>query len=162
MHFDDYEEPMSDQNYHVLTGLTQDHFNDLCSYVLPYSLRHTDVRTPRMAIAVLLVKLRLGRSHQALWTLFGLENKKQVSRILESACSALTHHFVPKHLDCNYITRTDAIQKHTQPLVQQLLAENDPTKAIIILDEPYAYIQKDHIDILQRRTFSLYKGKPLA
>ncbi|CAF4576898.1 unnamed protein product [Rotaria sp. Silwood2] len=59
LNFDDDEEPMSDQNYHVLTGLTRDQFNDLCSYIPPSSLRHSDIRTPRMAIAVLLVKLRL-------------------------------------------------------------------------------------------------------
>ncbi|CAF3322404.1 unnamed protein product [Rotaria sp. Silwood2] len=142
LNFDDHEEPMSDQNYHVLTGLTRDQFSDLCSYVPPSSLRHTDVRTPRMAIAVLLVKLRLGLSHQALCTLFGLENKKQVTRILYSACSALAQYFVPKHLGFNHITRTDVIQKHTRPLAQQLLADNDPNKSIIILDGTYVYIQK--------------------
>jgi hypothetical protein len=162
LNFDDHEEPMSDQNYHVLTGLTRDQFNDLCSYLPPFSLRHTDVRTPRMAIAILLVKLRLGLSHQALCTLFGLENKKQVTRILDSACSALTQYFVPNHLGFNHIMRTDVIQKHTRPLAQQLLADNDPDKAIIILDGTYVYIQKSHNNILQRRTFSLHKGKPLV
>ncbi|CAF4545799.1 unnamed protein product, partial [Rotaria sp. Silwood2] len=59
LNFDDNEEPMSDNNYDVLTGLTRDQFNDLCSYMPPCSLRHSDIRTPRMAIAILLVKLRL-------------------------------------------------------------------------------------------------------
>jgi hypothetical protein len=140
LNFDDDEEPMSDENYHVLTGLTRDQFNDLFSYIPPSSLRHSDIRTPRMAIAVLLVKLRLGLSHQALCTLFGLEEKKQISRILDSASSALTQYFVPKHLGFGHITRIDVIQKHTRPLAQPLLADDDPNKAIIILDGTYVCI----------------------
>ncbi|CAF1248178.1 unnamed protein product [Didymodactylos carnosus] len=66
LNFGDHEELMSDQNYYVLTGLTRDQFNDLCSYIPPFTLRHSDIRTPRMAIAMLSVKLQLGLSHQAL------------------------------------------------------------------------------------------------
>ncbi|CAF1173234.1 unnamed protein product [Didymodactylos carnosus] len=162
LNLDNHEEPMSDNNYHVLTGLTRDRFNDLCSHIPPSSLRHSDIRTPRMAIAILLVKLRLDLSHQALCTLFGLEEKMQISRILDSTCSALGQYFVPKHLGFGHITRTDVIQKHTRPLAQQLLVDDDPTKAIIILDGTYVCIQKSHNNVLQRRSFSLHKGKPLV
>ena len=162
LNFDDHEEPMSDNNYYVLTGLTRDQFNDLCSYIPPCSLRYSDIRTPRMAIAILLVKLRLGLSHRALCTLFGLEDKMQISRILDSACSALTKYFVPKHLGFQHITRTDVILKHTRPLTQQLLADDDQMNAIIILDGTYVYIQKSYNNTLQRRTFSLHKGKSLV
>ena len=63
LNFDDKETPMSDVNYRVLTGLTRDQFNNLCSEIPPLALRHTDIRTPRTAIACLLVKLRFGLSH---------------------------------------------------------------------------------------------------
>ncbi|CAF1360407.1 unnamed protein product [Didymodactylos carnosus] len=53
---------------------------------------------------------------------------------LDSACSALTQYFVPKQLGFGHVTRTDGIQNHTRPLAQQLQADDDPTKAIIILD----------------------------
>ena len=105
-----------------------------------------------MAITILLVKLRLGLSHQALCTLFGLEDKMQISRILDSACSALIQYFVPKQLGFGHITRTDMIQKHIRPLAQQLMGDDDPTKAIVILDGTYVYVQKGHNNILQRRT----------
>ncbi|CAF0802373.1 unnamed protein product [Rotaria sordida] len=75
LNFDDDEAPMSDLNYHVLTGLTREQFNDLCSEIPPSALRDTDIRTPRTTIACLLVKLRLGLSHQALCTLFSFEDK---------------------------------------------------------------------------------------
>ncbi|CAF3400923.1 unnamed protein product, partial [Rotaria sp. Silwood2] len=89
LNFDDDEAPMSDSNYHVLTGLTREQFNDLCSEIPPSALRDTDIRTPRTAIACLLVKLRLGLSHQALCTLFSVEDKRKMSRILDSACTAI-------------------------------------------------------------------------
>ena len=66
-----------------------------------------------MAIAILLVKLRLDLSHQTLCTVFGLEDKMQISRILDNACSALIQYFVAKHLGFGHITRKDVIQKHT-------------------------------------------------
>ena len=113
LNFDDHEESMSDQNYHVLTGLTRDQFNNLCSYIPSSGLRNSDIRTPRMAIAIRLVKLRLGLSYQALCTLFGLEEQKQISRILDSACSALTQYFVPKHLGFGHITRTTDTKAYT-------------------------------------------------
>ena len=162
LNFDDHEEPITDQNYHVLTGLTQDQFNDLCSYVPSYSLRHTDVRMPRMAIAILLVKLRLDLSYRALCIFFGLENKNQVTRFVDTSCSALTQYLVPKHLGFNHITSIDVTQKHTRPPAQQLLAENDRNKTITILDGTHVYVKENDNNILQRRTFSLYKGKPLA
>ena len=46
LNFDDRGELMNDNNYHFLTGLSRDGFNDLCSYIPPFSLWHSDFRTP--------------------------------------------------------------------------------------------------------------------
>ncbi|CAF2624748.1 unnamed protein product [Rotaria sp. Silwood2] len=162
LNFDDDEAPMSDSNYHVLTGLTREQFNDLCSEIPPSALRDTDIRTPRTAIACLLVKLRLGLSHQALCTLFSVEDKRKMSRILDSACTAIKRYFVPKHLGFSHIERQKVIDIHTRPLAKILLGDNDPNKCIIILDGTYCYIQKSANNLLQRRTYSLHKGKPLV
>ncbi|CAF1542029.1 unnamed protein product, partial [Rotaria sordida] len=51
LNFDDDEVPMPDKTYRVLTGLTRSQFDDLCSHIPSSTLRTTDVRTPRMAIA---------------------------------------------------------------------------------------------------------------
>jgi hypothetical protein len=74
LNFDDHKELMSDNNYHILTGLN---FNDLCSYISPFSLQHSNITTFRMIITILSVKLRLDLSHQALCTLFGLKQKSK-------------------------------------------------------------------------------------
>ena len=79
LNFNDDETFMSDKNCYILTGLTHGQFNDLCSYIPSTTLRTTDVRTPRMAIASLLVKLRLGVSHDTLCTLFGIHDKRRMS-----------------------------------------------------------------------------------
>ncbi|CAF3031234.1 unnamed protein product [Rotaria sp. Silwood2] len=160
--FNDNETFMSDKHYHILTRLTRNEFNDLCSYIPSTALRTTDVRTPRMAIACLLVKLRLGVSHDTLCTLFGIDDKRRMNRILESANSALTQYFVPKHLGFHHITREQVLKQHTRPLAQQLLANDNPNKAIIILDGTYVYARKSANNLLQRRTYSVHKGKPLV
>ncbi|CAF3381748.1 unnamed protein product [Rotaria socialis] len=162
LNFDDAKVCLPEKAYQVLMGITRDQFDDLCSHIPRSKLRTSDLRTSRTAIAMLLVKLRLGISHETLCTLFGLENKRQVSRILDSANIALKQHFVPKYLGFNHITREEILKEHTRPLAQQLLANNDPNKAIIILDGTYVYIQKSANNLLQRRTYSLHKGKPLV
>ena len=146
----------------MLTGLTRDQFNNLCSEIPPSALRHTNIRTPRTAIACLLVKLRLGLSHQTLCTLFSVEDKRKMSRILDSACTVITNYFVPKHLGFDHIERQQVVENHTRPLAKILLDDNDPNKVIVILDGTYCYIQKSTNNLLQRRTYSLPKGKPLV
>ncbi|CAF1584985.1 unnamed protein product [Didymodactylos carnosus] len=77
--------------------------------------------------------------------------------ILDSATTALGQHFVQKHLGFDHISRQDVIKYHIRPLAQQLLADNDQNKVVIILDGTYIYIQKSQNNILQRRTFSSHK-----
>ncbi|CAF3037500.1 unnamed protein product [Rotaria sp. Silwood2] len=105
LNFDDTKVCLPEKAYQVLMGITRDQFDDLCSHIPRSKLRTSDLRTSRTAIAMLLVKLRLGISHETLCTLFGLESKRQVSRILESANTALKEHFVPKYLGFDHITR---------------------------------------------------------
>ncbi|CAF5171948.1 unnamed protein product, partial [Rotaria magnacalcarata] len=89
LNFDDNGIKMSDTSFKALTGLNQDQLNDLCSHISASALRHTDIRSPRTTITCLLIKLRLGVSHQTLCTLFSIEDVRKMSRILDSASSAL-------------------------------------------------------------------------
>ena len=147
---------VSDVNYRVLTGMTRDQFNNLCSEIPPSPLRHTDTRTPRTAIACLLVKLRLALTHQTLCTLFSVEDKRKMSKILNSSCTLITKYFVPKHLGFDHIERQQVVENHTRPLAKILLGDNDPNKVRVILDGTYSYILKSTNNLLQRRTYSLH------
>ena len=84
-----------------------------------------------------------------------------MSRILDSACTVIKRYFVPKYLGFDHVGRQKVIDNHTRPLANILLGDNDPNKCIIILDGTYCYIQKSTNNLLQRRTYSLHKGKPL-
>ena len=124
------------------------------------SLRNTQNRTARVAVACLLVKLRLGISHQVLAALFSFPDKVTVSRVIYSARKALVAHFVPRFLGFQHISRREVIDWHTRPLAMELPSDQ-PDRAILILDGTYTYCQKSANNVLQRRTYSMHKGRPL-
>lgn len=90
-----YGYAMSDDEYRTWTSLSRSRFDDLVDRVSLTTIRNSSNRSIRTAIAILLCKLRLGLSHQLLALLFGLPDKKAVSRILASARDALMSAFVP-------------------------------------------------------------------
>ena len=137
-------------DYKVLTGLSQEQFNDLSNIIPQSSIYNTKNRTARTAIGALLMKLRLGISHETLGVLLGLHDRKVISSMLQSASSALTTHFVPKHLGFEHISRRILIDQRTRPLAKILLADNNNDTAILVLDSTYVYLQKSANNILQR------------
>ncbi|CAF4655771.1 unnamed protein product [Rotaria sp. Silwood2] len=158
----DVSDRLTDEQYFILTGITKDNFGDLCSRIPSSSLRRTQLRSAKQAIGCLLVKLRLGLSNSTLATLFSLPDVKAVSRILESARVSLMDYFVPRHLGFEHISRRDVIDTHTRPLAKRLFTNPGDDKAILILDGTYIYVQKSANNIVQRRTFSIHKGRPLV
>ena len=54
---------LTSDNYYVLTGLSHTDFDNLTSRIPSSTLKHTQNRSARTAIACLLMKLRLGISH---------------------------------------------------------------------------------------------------
>ena len=95
---------LTSDNYCVLTGLNRKDIDNLCSCILLASLRNTQNRTTRVAIACLLLKLRLDVSHQVLAVLFSFPDKVTVSRVIHSARKALIAHFVPRFLGFQHIS----------------------------------------------------------
>ena len=155
--FDDIQ--IASSQYFVLTGISKENFDNLCSHIPAASLRQTDLRSTRQSIGCLLVKLRLGLSNQILATFFCLPNKRAVSRIVDSACTALMEHFVLKYLGFGHLSRRDLIDSHTRSLAKRLFTQAGGDKAIVILDGTYLYVQKSSNNLLQRRTYSLHKGR---
>lgn len=158
--FDDPTRLTSD-NYYILTGLSRQDFDTLCSCLPAASLRNTQCRTASTAVACLLMKLRLGVSFQVLATLFSFPDKRTVARVFHSARKALVAHFVPRFLGFEHISRKQVIESHTRPLATELLSDRSG-RVILILDGTYIYCQKSANNVLQRRTYSMHKGKPLV
>ena len=157
----DVDSTFNASNYYVLTGLTPDQFDDFCSKIPLTDLKHTDLRSPRSAIACLLVKLRLGLSHEVLATLFDFRSRRDVGHVLDAAQQTLIKCFVHKHLAFSHISRENVIGNHTRPLAKRILADGED-KVILILDGTYIYIQNSAHNILQRKTYSMHKGRPLV
>ena len=86
LNFDDHNR-FSSASYYILTGVTLTDFDRLCAVVPSWALRDSALRSPRMAIACFLCKIRLGLSNRALAPLFSFPDKRAVGRINESVCS---------------------------------------------------------------------------
>ena len=159
----DFDSPtrLASDNYYVLAGLLRKDFNNLCSCLPSVSLRNTQNRTARTAVACLLMKLRLGISNQVLATLFSFPDRRTVARTIHSARKALAGHFVPRFLDFEHVSREEVVNMHTRPLAAELLADQ-LDRGILILDGTYIYCQKGANNMLQRRTYSMQKGRLLV
>ena len=150
----DFDNPsrLTTYDYRILTGLFLKQFDDLCGSIPNFSLHNTINRSSRMAIGTLLMKLRLGLSHETLAVLLGFYDRKTVSNVLQSARVALMKDFVPQRLGFEHISRRTLIDQRTRPLAKILLADNDNDKAILVLDSTYIYLQKSAHNKLQRKS----------
>jgi hypothetical protein len=129
------------KEYQALTSLSKSQFDDLIGRLSESKIRNSSNRSIRTAIAILLCKLRLGLSNHLLAILFELSDKKTVSRILESARSALMAEFVPYNLGFSHISRREIIDQHTTNIAKQLMCGNDNDTAVVVIDSTYVYIQ---------------------
>jgi hypothetical protein len=154
-----FDNPLAytDNDYYILIGIHKSDFHTLCRQI---EMRNTDNRSISMAVGCLLTKLRLGLSNEVLSTLFSIKDKRTIGHIVESARTALVKHFVPFNIGFNHISREIIIKNHTRPLAKHLLT-NGRDAAILVLDSTYIYVQKSTNNLLQRKLFSLHKGRPL-
>ena len=133
-----------DADYVKLTGFTHAQHSHILSYIPATSLRNSVTRSARSALAYLLMKLKLGLSNSVLASLIGIDNKRQMGRIISNAWVALVQNFVPHYLGLAHLTRQNVIDNHTSPIANRLLTESrDP--CILVLDGTYLYIQVRYI-----------------
>jgi hypothetical protein len=158
----DHSHRLSSGDYFILTGLDRLQFDDLCSHLPPSALRHSESRSARTAVACLMMKLRLGLSHEVLGVLFSFRNQQTVSRAIQSALSALTEHFVSSNLGFHHVTRRRVITEYTRPLAKLILTDASSDAAILAMDGTYVYVQKSSNYLLQRKLYCMHKGRPLV
>ncbi|CAF3184663.1 unnamed protein product [Rotaria sp. Silwood2] len=152
---------LSDLDYKNLTGFTRAQHDHILSYIPSSALKNSVNRSPRCSVACLLMKLKLGLSNSVLASMLGIDNKRKVSDIIHSARLALSQYFVPHYLGLAHISRQEIIQKHTSSIATRLLTENR-NPCILVLDGTYFYIQKSRNNMVQRKTFNLYKNRSLV
>jgi len=142
----DFDDTLSltDADCMRLTGFTRAQHDHILSFIPATALKNSVTRSARSALAYLLMKLKLGLSNSILASLVGIDNKRQMARIISNARVALAQHFVPHYLGLVHLTRQDVIDKHTSPIASRLLTEGrDP--CILVLDGTYLYIQVRYI-----------------
>lgn len=71
-------------------------------------------------------------------------------------------HFVPKCIGFDHISRDDVISKHTSTFARELLACGSNNTAILLIDGTYIHIQKSSKYTFERKSYSIYKGRPLV
>ena len=156
LNFDD-STAMRDEDYIRLTGIWKLQFDEVLSHLS--TVRSTSVRSSRTALALLLVKLRIGLSLTVISTLFGI-GKKSCNKAIHSARAALMTSFVPKHLCLAHINRNEVISNHTTTFANVLFGDSKSDVAIAVADGTYIYIEKSGNYSFQRRFYSVHKGKP--
>ncbi|CAF3923990.1 unnamed protein product, partial [Rotaria sp. Silwood1] len=87
----DFDDPssLSDADNKILTGFTQPQHNRVLECIPSTALKNSVNRSPRCALACLVMKLRLGISNAALASMLGIDNKRKVSDIIHSTRLAL-------------------------------------------------------------------------
>lgn len=105
--------------------------------------------------------MKSGLPNKIMATLLNI-SKSSLRRAISSVRNALMTSFVPKHLGFNHISRQSVISDHTRPLAQFLFGDQGDPRAILVIDGTYIYIQKSDNFHFQRRTYSMYKGRPLV
>ena len=135
-----------------------DQFNDLLSNLT--SMHNSRVRSIRFALAVFLLKMRLGLSNTLLSSLFHLKSKRVMSRIVHETADALLKDFVPYHLGFQHIDRKTVLQSHQTAIASQLMCDQDD-QVIVVMDGTYLFEQKSSNNRFQRRSFSMHKHRNL-
>ena len=138
--FDDLRD-LSDDEYHLLTGLSKYDFNELADIVSTSNIRNSSNRSIRTAIGIYLSKIHLGLSNRLLASMFLLSDKTNLSQIIDSARQALLTSFVPQNLGFGHITRDDVIHHHTTTIARELMCGGTSNTAIVVIDGTYIYIQ---------------------
>lgn len=140
--FDDARN-LNDSEYQLLTGLSRDNFDDLIRIITSFDIRSSSCnRSIRTAVGIYLCKLRFGVSNTMLACMFQIEDKRTISRIINSARQAILQKFVSGNLGFEHITREDVMSQHTTTIAREpMYGDDNADTAILVIDGTYVYIQ---------------------
>ncbi|CAF2758821.1 unnamed protein product [Rotaria sp. Silwood2] len=105
--------------------------------------------------------MHLGLSNKVLASIFHLEDKRSVSRVIHSVRKAMMSDFVQHYLGFHHINRQTVIDHHTTAIAKELLLYT-PNQLALVIDSTYLYVQKSTNNEFQRRSYSLHKHRNLV
>lgn len=147
---------ITDDEMHFWTGLKNRQF-DIILQETPSLLESH--KKPRLALGIYLYKLRTGESNERLASQFNT-SRRSIQRILKIVRYCLLREFVPQHLGFDHMQRNNVLERNLT-IHKGIFGNQENTKAIIICDGTYAYIQKSSNFLFQRLTYSLHKFQNL-
>ncbi|XP_045510487.1 uncharacterized protein LOC123705641 [Colias croceus] len=114
---------------------------------------------PRTVLGVYLTKLRTGESNERLASLFGM-SRRTLERKLKIARECIEAEFTPLHLGFDHITRNNILERNLL-IPKHIFGNSENSKAIVICDGTYIYIEKSSNFLFQRLSYSLHKYENL-
>lgn len=123
-------------------------------------MRNSHIRSIRAAVALFLMKMRLGLSNRVLAVFFHLTDKRVACHIIDQARQALMKDFVPLHVGLQHIDHQTAITQH-QTAVATILHTSKPNQLCVVADATYLYIQKSTNNQFQKKSYSMHKHRNL-
>ena len=103
---------------------------------------------------------RTGLDYRTIATLFSIDNFQNVGNYYEQVRNALPRDFVPNNLGVTHITR-DEWTKLTTPFAK-ILYDVPDDKLVLVADGTYLYHEKSDDNELQRKSYSVQKGRHLS
>lgn len=146
---------MPNHSCHYWTGLTVPQF-----LILFYLLPRLNVKQPKRALAIYLIKLRTGDSNRSLSTLFNIP-RTTLELIMKKVRLCLNEDFVPNNIGVNHINHNEIANRNLRVPQALLGGPEEPITgdrpAIAIFDGTYIYLQKSTNYMFQKKTYSLHK-----
>ncbi|XP_041983230.1 uncharacterized protein LOC121736207 [Aricia agestis] len=140
------------EDLHFWTGLNHEEFNSLFDQLPTLSRRSFSARED---LGIYLAKIRTGEPSIRLATLFN-KSRQSIDRKIKLARQCLNNDFVPLHLGLDHISRSEIVERN-RILPNYIFGDDLWTKALIICDGGYIFIQKSSNFFFQRECYSLHK-----
>lgn len=151
----DTVENITTEELHFSVGLTHEQFERILQET-PSLLEVS--RRPKTVLGAYLMKIRSGEPNERLAARLGI-SRRTFERKVNIARQRLLEDFVPRHLGWDHISRQEIISRNLT-IPNSLYGENG-TRAILIFDGTYIYIQKSSNFCFQKESYSLHKFRNL-
>lgn len=149
----------SDFEFRTDTALTRAQFIDLFGRLPSISSEFKNDKNNQTAIESLyiyLMKLRTGRTHDDIGSIFGI-TRFTVTERMNKIRKVLENDFVYKNV--NFEMTREQLAQRTTPLSQMLFCNGDTTRPVITLDGTYIYIQQSSNYGFQKQTYNAHKKR---
>lgn len=136
--FNFFLDHLDDATMRMMTGLTNEQFNELFSLTPSLRCKYKNENDARNALLMYMRRLRSGHTYNEIGHENGLSDTTVIRRIKE-ARAALLNDFVP--LNLGNLSRNELLAHKTE-ISNELFCSDDPNAIILIWDATYIYIDK--------------------